>query len=135
MWTQCSFSSNFTSYVYSISQVSLPCITHCLHNLSITSHSPPFLSVSESTSDTTLDTDLYINIPDTSLANHVTTNHIAMHRSFPKMCQSRRRQCLPNELISHVNTRDGGIMRQNSANYAQHFLGLCAEFLPIMRKL
>jgi len=26
-------------------------------------------------------------------------------------------------------------MRQNFANYAQHFLGLCAGFLPIMRDL
>jgi len=30
------------------------------------------------------------------------------------------------------NSRDGGIVRHNSANYAQQYLGLCAEILPIM---
>jgi len=26
---------------------------------------------------------------------------------------------------------DGGIMRRNSANYVQHFLGLCAQFCQL----
>ena len=35
----------------------------------------------------------------------------------------------PNSCV--LDDRDGGIMCQNSANYVQHFLGLCAPLLPI----
>ena len=34
-----------------------------------------------------------------------------------------------------VVSRDGWIMREKFANYAQRFYRLCAHFLPIMRKL
>jgi len=34
-----------------------------------------------------------------------------------------------------VLSRDGWIMREKFANYAQRFYRLCAHFLPIMRKL
>ena len=32
----------------------------------------------------------------------------------------------------NISGRDGGIMRQNPANYVSPFWGLCAKFLPIM---
>jgi len=37
--------------------------------------------------------------------------------------------------LKTVQIRDGWIMREKSANYAQRFYRLCAHFLPIMRKL
>ena len=39
--------------------------------------------------------------------------------------------CYLGDLLS----RDGWIMREKFANYAQRFYRLCAHFLPIMRKL
>jgi len=37
--------------------------------------------------------------------------------------------------LKTVQIRDGWIMREKFANYAQRFYRLCAHFLPIMRKL
>ena len=42
------------------------------------------------------------------------------------MCQSTE---------GNVLRRDGWIMREKFANYAQRFYRLCAHFWPIMRKL
>jgi len=45
----------------------------------------------------------------------------------PQMAMHRSSQ------IFWLYSRDGGIMCQNPANYAQHFLGLCAEFMAVVR--
>jgi len=54
--------------------------------------------------------------------------HHLLHFKSVKYRASEKRKSETNKVF----IMDGGIMRQNSANYVKHILGLCAEFLPIM---